>query len=86
MITQTKFAYRNKTNGKWLKIGVDQYSRKEYLLVSPCREGEYELLTDASMYCSRNIIEEDFCHLSIDNKADYELVKIEVSYNIKQND
>jgi hypothetical protein len=83
MFTQNKFAYRNKTNGKWLKIGIEEYNRSDILFMHSFREGEYESLTDASMYCSRNIIEEDFSHLSIDNKTDYELVNIEVSYKIK---
>jgi hypothetical protein len=78
--TEKRFVYRNKYNGKWLKIVTEQ------CIAYPSREGEYELITDASLYMARNIIEEDFSHLSIDNKTDYELLEIIVSFEHTKNE
>ncbi len=78
--TERKFAYRNKTTGKWLDF---------CLLVGGCVAYEVDIVF-ASSYRARNIIEEDFNKIKIfyendegnivNKREDYELVEIKVTY------
>jgi hypothetical protein len=83
-----KFAYRNKHNGKWLKLYLGVYADRYYEV-----EGikEVENIADASLYNTKKLFEHDFNSVrgfvledaTETKREDYELVEIEITYIVK---
>jgi len=73
------FAYRNTKTWEYLKIdrSFNIYSEKyEY------RWEAYSSFHRSVMYSARNIIEEDFSKTKLENREDWQLMEVEIEYNI----
>jgi len=66
------FAYQNKKTQEWLKL----YPSWNYVF-------EFYAYFDKSvMYSARNIIEEDFYRAKLEDREDWQLMEVEIEYNI----
>lgn len=82
--TETKFAYRHKPTGKWVKLETFINNCDVYLHLVDAFEPEY------MAYRARNVIEEDLIrsfvngeHWAAINFNEFELLEIEAQYKIK---
>jgi hypothetical protein len=78
-ITERCFAYQNTKTQEWLKIDrcFNIYSeRYDYSWEA------YSSFHRSVIYSARNIIEEDFFRLKLKDREDWQLMKIEIEYNI----
>jgi hypothetical protein len=80
--TETKFAYRHKPTGKWVALDFFIFNDPYLILIDE--------FTPEITYKSKNIIEEDLLHSTMNgeryaaqNFLEFELVEIEIQYNIK---
>ena len=89
--TDTKFAYRHKPTGKWCMLGPS-YNYDGNLLMFNNMELRLinEFQTHEVLYSSRNIIEEDLMHSTMNGKRyaalnfhEFELVEVEIAYRLK---
>jgi len=73
------FAYQNKKTWEYLKIdrSFNIYSEKYYY-----RWEAYSSFHRSVIYSARNIIEEDFSRLTLKDREDWQLMEVEIEYNI----
>jgi hypothetical protein len=72
------FAYKNKKTQEWLKIdrSFNIYcERYEY------RWEAYDSFHRSVIYYARNIIEEDFSRIKLEDREDWQLMEVEIEYN-----
>ena len=90
--TETKFAYRHKSTGKWCHL--EQHSRYSNGKLEYFGMG-LDLIDDFQanrvVYSAKNIIEEDLLRSTMNgeryaalNFLEFELVEIEIQYKIKE--
>lgn len=75
------FAYINNKNLKWLKIfrHFNIYSeRYDY------RHEAFDSFDRSVLYSARNIIEEDFSRLALEDREDWQLMKVDIEYNFER--
>jgi len=73
------FAYQNTKTWEWLKINP---SIKIYYEGYGYGYSIYDAFDKSVLYCVRNIIEEDFSKTKLENREDWQLMEVEIEYNI----
>lgn len=75
------FAYQNKKTQEWLKIECNwNYTNPDYQYTHEV----YDTFDRSVMYSARNIIEEDFYRVKLENREDWQLMQVEIEYNFKK--
>ena len=64
------FAYQNKKTHEWLRL----YPSWNYVF------DIYDYFDKSVLYCARNIIEEDFSKIKLENREDWVLIEVEIEY------
>ena len=75
------FAYQNKKTQEWLKIFRSFDSTvEEYVLFGEA----YEDFDRSVIYSARNIIEEDFSRVILEDREDWQLMGVEIEYKFNK--
>lgn len=85
--TEKRFVYRNKYNGKWLNL---------FWLAESNVAHEVDIISDASFYKAKNLIQIDFDKMQVfyeddennivSKREDYELIEILLSFEHTKNE
>jgi hypothetical protein len=75
------FAYQNKKTLEWLKIEINwHYTNQDY----EYKLESYDSFDRSVVYSARNIIEEDFSRVKLENREDWQLMEVEIEYNFTE--
>ena len=74
------FAYQNKKTQEWLKIYSRCYFHPHKHVIEAVER--FDTFDKSVIYSARNIIEEDFSRVKLEDREDWQLMNIEIEYTI----